>query len=249
MKLALFTNGSKSIAGTNNGISSVFDSLVIFQDPDLFTKRFLFQMQNRFNIKDFSEIRNLIIAVTAKIDAKNNKIIESYYLNDLSRIKTFNHFDLNLAFNEVFTREQIYVLNDAFAMALGIRQFVRKERLPSLVLTLDDGIGISFINEAYNVLTTEWAGDFISPINQQMYKALGRDSIINLLISQKIDINQEYTEYLKHSIEYLDRKYGQNNSPIKSVYILGDKTQFINIHQLNNSLKNYHVEVISEDSS
>lgn len=118
MKLALFTNGQKSIVATSNGMSAVMDSSLIFQDPDLFASRFFFQIQDHFFIDDFAQIENVILSLTGLVDIDKNIIKRSFLLNDLSRTKIYDGFNINKALSNKVKKEKILILNDAFAVAL-----------------------------------------------------------------------------------------------------------------------------------
>ena len=74
MDLVLFTNGNKSIIASSEGGSFVLDSAIIFQDPNLFRDRFLYQMKRFFNIQNYSSINNIIISITGMIDTENKTI-------------------------------------------------------------------------------------------------------------------------------------------------------------------------------
>ncbi|GEM_PF-5587668 len=248
MEIALFTNGSKSIIGMEDNRSHVIDSILLFQDPSLFPDRLISLMKTHLGINNFTAVTEVIIALPAPIDTANNRIKKSPLLNDLSRVRKYDGFDFNKALTNYFPKENIFVLNDAFAVALGVSRHIGKEQLPCLVLAVNDGIGVSFINEANSIMTTEWGGDFVKSIGKNIYDALGRDSIINLLRLRQTDINLGYTEYLSHAIEHLVQKYNQDNPPIKSVYILGEKTQYINEVQLKARLENLYITVATDET-
>lgn len=248
MNLALFINGLKSIAATSNGMLSVFDSSLIFQDPDLFASRFLFQIQDHFFINDFTQIENVILALTGLLDTENNKIKRSNILNELARTKIYDGFNINNALQAKIKKEKILILNDVFAITLGVSQQTNKPTLPCMVLSLDDGTGVGFINNSNSISAREWGGDFVASMNQNIWEALGRDSIYSLLFAQKVNVKSDYTQYVEHSINHLIKKYEQDNESVKSVVILGEKTQYIYEHQLKANLAHLHISVINDEA-
>ena len=248
MKLALFFNGQKLIAGTDNGQSSFFDSSLIFQDPDLFTARFLFQIRVRFGIDDLEQIENLVLAISGVMDNKNNRIKRSYFLNDIAITKIYDGFSFNDALLGNVDRDRIFLLNDALALTLGASQRIEQSLLPAMVLSLDDGIGVGFINSPKSVDAREWGGDYVPSISKNMWEALGRNSIYSLLFDKKININETYTEYLIQSIKYLSHKYAKDNPPIKSVFIMGEKTQYLSERQLREKLNEYDLSIVTDEN-
>lgn len=248
MKIALFTNGNRSILGTDEGNSFEFESLILFQDPDLLAARFLFLVQNKLYVEDLSKIEYLIFSLSGTINKENNILKKSFLLNDISRIKLYDGFNFNIAFREYFRPEQILLVNDALSLALGVNKRIKMGKFPCLVLSINDRIGVSFVSHSNNIMTAEWGGDFVATINKNSYEALGRESIYNLLLEKNIDVFQKYTEFLSQYIKHLNEKYAADNSQIKSVLILGEKAQYVNEKLLVNKFPHYDITVIVDNN-
>jgi hypothetical protein len=115
-----------------------------------------------------------------------------------------------------------------------------------MVLSINSGVGVSFINNSNRIVSAEWGADFVPAMNKNIYEALGRESIYSILINKKIDVQLEYTENLIHTINYLSNKYAENNLPIKSVVVLGEKAQYVNEVMLKENLADTAVSVITD---
>lgn len=248
MDIILFTNGNKSILASSDGASFVIDSALIFQDPDLFNERFLYQLRRLLSIKDFSQVGKITFAITGLIDTKNNVIVKTYLLNDISRTKIYDGFDISKTLKKVFDKKQIYLVNDAFATSIGISRSIDNLSLPCLVLTLNDGIGIGIINSTGSILSLEWGGDFVPIINKNIYEAVGRVSLYDMLLKGMVEVNEKYSEYLAESIKYLIAKYQEENEEIKSVAVIGEKTSLIDNSVLKNFLPVYDLHIFGNIS-
>lgn len=244
MDIALFTNGQKALLGKSNGVYSIIDPLLIFQNPDLFTDRFFFQLQRQLEINELGEIDKVIIALPGTHNTENNVIIKSYTLNDLSRIKIYDGFNFNFAFSNKLKPENIYLINDAFAATLGISLKLIGLQLPCIVLSIDVGVGIGFINNTKSIISTEWGFDYLPSKGKSIHDCLGKSSIYSLLLANKINVNENYTDTLFQTIQYLVHKYSESNENVKSIVILGEKVQYIDEIKLTQKLKEYHISVI-----
>ena len=247
MDIALFTNGQKSIAGTSEGNYSLFESIILYQDPTLFAPRFLSLIQNRLNISVIKEIDKVIISVAGLIDSERNILKLSHALNDLSRIKLYDGFNFNEALEANFTKDKIFLLNDALATAIGVSRSFSDLPLPCMILSIDQGVGVSFINASNNIINVEWGTDRIAEMGKSVWGALGRESIYNLLFANIIHIDHEYTEALIKTIDYLTHKYEQDNSKVKSVVVLGERSSYVDEKMLAHNLENFNTKVVYDE--
>lgn len=247
MNIALFTYGRKSIIASNEGHKFSLDSILLYQDPELFSPRFLFQLHDLVKIDDM-KVDNIIIGLTGHIDGSKNRVIESRQLNDISRIGIYNGFDYNYSLKEYISKERIFLANSVLISTLGIMKSYENIPFPCMVLLLDDEPGVGYINNTGSIMPTEWSNDYVESIGTQINKALGREGIIDLLFDNKIDIVPDYTDYLAKSIEYLIRKYSQFNQSVRSVCILGNKTKFIKENLLKNKLKEIELLIAVDNS-
>lgn len=248
MNLALYTNGQKSVIASLNQKTIPIDSLLLFQNPDLFTSRFFEFIKHKLEVTDPSQIDTIVIALTGLIDEGKKSIVRSTLLNDVSRIKEYEGFSFADAFKGKVPAEKIYLINDAFATALGVSETLPNLSLPCMVISLDEGVGVSFINTTKSIISAEWGGDFVRSINQNIWLALGRESLFGLLLDNVADICGSYTNTLTHVIDYLAEKFKSDNQQIKSVVVLGTKSQIISEEQLKNSLGKYDITVITDEN-
>lgn len=117
-----------------------------------------------------------------------------------------------------------------------------------MVISIDEGVGVSFINTTKSIITAEWGGDHVPSINQNIWMALGRESLFRLLLDNVVDVCSSYTNALAHVIEYLAKKFERDNQPIRSVVVLGNKSQIVSEQQLKNSLSKYDITVITDEN-
>ena len=139
-------------------------------------------------------------------------------------------------------------MNDAFSTSIGISKTEEHLDLPCLVVTLGDGTGVSFIDRSRSIISEEWGGDYVPKIKKDMYTALGRESMYGLLLTGIVDINKCYTEYLVESVKYLISKYERNNENVRSLAIIGEKTQLVDVGILKTSLSDYSL-IFVDDST
>ena len=247
MDIALYTGGRTSILGGKDFISEEIETRLIYQNPDLVYQRLLTFLQRRFNINTFSEIDKMIISLSGEMDVENNKIINSYLINDLTNGRSYHGFDFNVLFDKSIPPQNIYLVNDAFTATLGVKISNPELQLPAMILTLEVGVGVGFINEDGSVLAVEWGGDLIPWLNSTIYDSLGKFSIERILFNGSIDTYEVYSNNLITTIEYLSGKYAKNNNKgIQSVVILGDKVRYVNFAKLRESFVNLSLKMIND---
>lgn len=253
MKVSLFTNGKSTIiACTNendvhNIFTEEFDSRLIFENPDLVYHRLQNILSNWLNIDSYNKISEFIFSLSGSMDSESHIIVRSYALNDLTRARSYSGFNFNELLRDQIDPTNIYLINDAFATALGVKVSNENIIAPVMILSLGEGVGVSFINEDRTVNSFEWGGDDIPKLNQNIYKMLGRNSIQEILANNFIDTLQEYSDRLINAIEYLSTKYTTINSSIKSLVILGEYTKYVNPSYITKAFNNINIEFILEN--
>lgn len=239
MDLSLFSNGQLTVIGASNGKEIALDSLLLFLDPDYFPQRFLYHVQEELGIESFSDVQNVIFALTGDVDNENKVLRKTYLLNDISRTRSYDGFSFEEAFRGVFEKNQIRLLNDASAIALGVRSVTPELPTPCLVVSLNDGVGVSIVNQSKSVISTEWGGDHLRELRNNIYQLLGRPVIQNILKSGAIGVKDEFTRNLVSAIHHFAWRYSKSNPPVRSVYLTGYNSRYINMDQLKDSITDY----------
>lgn len=253
MDIALYTGGKKSILGGNDNVTSTgfiieeIESRLIYQNPDLVYSRLLTLLKKRFNITSYSDINQIIISLSGVLDTENNKIIKSLLLNDMTNGRSYHGFNFNILFDKCIAPQNICLVNDALTATLGIKINNPELPLPAMVLTLEEGIGVGYINEDESVIAVEWGGDFIPWLKSTIFDNLGKNSIDRILFNGAIDTYEVYSKNLIATIEYLGGKYAQNNKGIQSVVILGDKVNYVNLIKLREVFTKLTIKLITDN--
>jgi len=248
MDLSLFSNGQLTIIATSNGKEIALESMLLFLDPDYFARRFLYQAQEELGIDKYSDVQNIIFALTGDVDIENKVLRKTYLLNDISRTLSYDGFSFVEAFKGEFEKNQIHVLNDAFAIALGVRVTRQDLLTPCLVVALNDGVGVSFINQSHSIISAEWGGDYLREQKGTIHQLLGKPCLYNYLKSGAIGIKSEFTSNLVSAIRHLARRYAESNPRVKSVFLTGYNSRYINQDLLKDSIADYAL-VIQPDYS
>lgn len=221
---------------------SVIESKLLFQDPDLFEKRFLYLIKEKFGISEYSEVSKIILALTGVVDCEKKMIHKSHILNGIALTKVYNGFRFSNNLGKIFGIEKILLLNDAFAIALGVRTLYGKLPTPVLVILIDIGIGVSFITETGSINAAEWGGEIIpGSMNKSPYQLIGGPSIDEIFFAGKVDVAKEYTQNLIKVINHISSLYRQNNPNFRSIFILSNKEEYINKNFLSENLKDYEI--------
>ncbi len=224
------------------------DTRDLFSDVDMAYERIKSTIENKYEV-DLESFDSLSIAVPGAVDESRGAILNSVILNSMAR-KKYNGFNFKECFGGDIGEENVFVLNDAKAAALGCIYSFPEMECPSLVITLGTGCGTCLIHSVSinSVEPVEWGIEKINSRSQgnvDLHSFLGNKAI-ELSRSQKWagNINEFYTDRALRALKLLKDKYERKfPGKIKSAVILGGKIEYIN----RKSLKMAGVEIIVPD--
>ena len=199
MEIALFSTGTKTLLGVKNENGRIdnviIDSLLIFQDPDLVVERLMLTLKNRFDIQDPSKISRMCFGLSAILNEEKGQIIKSFNLDRITLAKNYSGFSFKKSFGKIIGEENIYLLNDAQAVGLGVRAII-KDYNSAIVFLIDQGVGASLIDESGFVHYTELGSLFIPKELKAPTFLISRDAIYEMLYTGDKDVFKTYTEKL-----------------------------------------------------
>lgn len=200
MEISIFTSGYKTLIGRKTedymDVREI-ESRIIFQDPDLVYKRLLMVLDKQFGIRNPSEIKRMIFGISAGVDSQSGTIIHSYILNELAHPKGYIGFSFKDCFGPLLGRENIYLTNDAVAVALGFSKTYPSLSNPVLSIMIDNGVGVCVINNNGDLIQTELGSDPLKQFNgRSSHTVLSDMGLDELFYLNPDSIMEEYTRRL-----------------------------------------------------
>lgn len=244
----LYSNGILTILGSSQDHYLVIDSILLFHNPKLFEKRLISLVQNKLNISGLTGVEDITFALTGEMDTKNKIIKKTPLSREICRNGSFDGYAFIKNFDKYIPSNKIHLINDAFATAIGVKLSFPELSYPAMVLSLHEGVGVSFIHNHGSISTTEWGRDSVPKQPDIIHRMLGRESLHKILSRDEINVESMYTQHLIKIIPYLAAKYEKENPKISSIFISGYNAKYINAPALSAALVDYYINVADDFS-
>jgi len=249
MEIALFTDGVIAVVGKKSDEGKIdhqiVDTELLFQDPALIYDRLLAFLKRKFEINDPTEIKKIIFGIPGYINTINGQIEVSRNLDEVTLVKSYRGYSFKEAFGKLVGPENIYIINDAVAIGLGVES-VREDFKPALIISINKGVGVSIVDAFGDLHATELGSWFILNHLKAVTFLISRDKIEDLLDSGSSDIYGDYTTIF---IDVINQFRGQTS---KVISIATKKaTQWVlsiynKLPQQNKQLKNLLLQIPSD---
>ena len=231
--VALFSTGAKTIIGvkTSDGKINILpvDSLLIFQDPELVVERLLLTLEIQFGIQSTNQISKMYFAIPGTIKYDTGQIYRSFNFDKITLAKSYSGYSFKKSFGRIIKPENVYVLNDAQAVGLGVSELIQGYN-SAIVFLIDRGVGASLIDEKGVVHESELGGLFIPKELSTPNFTISGDAIYNTLYSGEKNIFHAYTKKLISTVIFFCKDSNslikKANKLISGIFIaLGNKAE------------------------
>ena len=249
MEIALFTDGVSAIIGKRaedgkiDYLSTEAESL--FQDPDLLYERLINFLKRKLFIQDVTLIRKFHFALPGYINSKTGVIDLSINLDDLALVKSYRGYSIKNTFGKLVGNENVYVINDAIAIGLGVYN-TRKDFRPSLIFLISRGVGVSIIDSFGDIHSTELGSWFILNHLKAVTFLIDKKKIEDLIADGSDDIYRDYTTIFIDVIKHFRGKTNKVLSLATKKATQWALSIYNKLPNENQNLKNFLIQIPSE---
>jgi len=231
MQIATFTSGKYTQLGikTKNGnLFKTIESKILFQSPDLFSKRFLLLLSQLFRIKKLNKDDQLIFALNGVLDFTKKEVVESQILNNISFLKYFNGFSFSSAFDGIVEKKNIYVISDSDSIALALMSKNKNvTKLPALSIYIDENVSMTLVKNNGRINYNHSIRPIPDLGNKTAHDLLCDNGTNEILLKSVDNIFQNYSNIFSQVLDQTLAVARDEGHKIKNILVHSTKGEYI----------------------
>lgn len=243
MLIIVYTTGKKSIIGIKEDNSELInfslDSRLLYQNPSLFFNRFI-KTLNKIHPSTATEVQdnisNIVFSLNGTIDYESGIVLRSNTLNDISYPLNWDGFNFKKCF-QLLSEDKIHILGDSSALAYGIKSYLPALKLPALIISAEEELVLSLINQDSSIEDLYWACETIPELNRTSKDIVSNKVLDEIIFSGALDIHNEYTSNLIRVISHFLQIGKSLTINLKSIVFFSNKMDFIYLDKLINAFE------------